>query len=287
MQKYSILRHIWRAIYPLLIWLGITFISSFLLIFVITLVYIIRDGLEGDMLIAAINSFQIEQGLAIVLMVNVLCSCVFIPIWVIMKKKLYVYENAKLKVTPVVLTLLSFISFNIIVSIILGFIDIDQFFPTYIEVADILGSGTLLMQILSIGILAPIMEEVLSRGIILNRLLQWMPKWIAILVSAALFAVIHFNLLQSLYAFVIGVAFAFVYLRYRNLWIPIIGHIAFNTTSIIFIEILDTTGADPNPWLLLIPATFISILSVVLMLKVTKPASLAQKSDVVINNVQT
>jgi len=164
--------------------------------------------------------------------------------------------------------------------------DIIQYFQSYEEIVEILGSGNLLVRSLPIVIAAPIGEELLHRGIVLNRLLSWMPKWVAVLVGSALFGLLHLNLLQGLYAFVLGIAFSLLYVRYRNLWVPIFAHAAINLTSIAIVEILDTTGIEFNAWLLLIPSTLVAIVCVVLLIKLTKAAVLIQEPEVEVEPTQ-
>lgn len=72
------------------------------------------------------------------------------------------------------------------------------------------------MGYIAIGILAPIAEEMCFRGAILRKLLTMFPKrqhWIAIAVSAVLFALAHFNVVQSLHAFLIGLLLGWLYYR--------------------------------------------------------------------------
>jgi len=279
MKSYPISRQIWRVIYPLLIWLGLTFLAAGVGAVVVGLVVTIRDGLEDYMIEAAIETFLNEHGLWLLIVGNALSAAVLIPMWLQTRKSLPVFENAKLGVSVITLTAFFFIFFNFILSSLFSFIDILRFFSSYEELIEALAAGSFLVQILAVGIVAPVVEEVLYRGIILNRLLQWIPKWVAVLISSALFGLMHFNLFQGLYAFATGIVVAVVYLRYRNLWIPIIGHVVFNMTSVVVGEIFERTGAEFNALLFLIPGVLLSIVSIVLMVKFTKPAVLIQNPN--------
>ena len=196
------------------------------------------------------------------------------------------YDNAKLGLLTVALTILSCACVSNIMTSLFDLTDIIQYFQSYEEIVEILGSGNLLVRSLPIVIAAPIGEELLHRGIVLNRLLSWMPKWVAVLVGSALFGLLHLNLLQGLYAFVLGIAFSLLYVRYRNLWVPIFAHAAINLTSIAIVEILDTTGIEFNAWLLLIPSTLVAIVCVVLLIKLTKAAVLIQEPEVEVEPTQ-
>lgn len=77
------------------------------------------------------------------------------------------------------------------------------------------------IQFVSIVILAPLLEEVLFRGIILQR---WSVKWSVvsgIILSSLFFGLLHFNVL-GLFNF--GLVMALLYLRTHSLWLPIILH---------------------------------------------------------------
>ena len=56
-----------------------------------------------------------------------------------------------------------------------------------------------------VGLLAPFVEELVFRGAILRSLLEWTKRqWVAIAISALLFALIHGNPAQMPHAFIIG-----------------------------------------------------------------------------------
>ncbi|AII50413.1 hypothetical protein N008_00250 [Hymenobacter sp. APR13] len=68
---------------------------------------------------------------------------------------------------------------------------------------------------------APVLEELLLRGVMLQGLLRNFPgrPWIAIGQSALVFGVMHFNPPQSLLAFVLGLLLGWLYYRTRSLWL--------------------------------------------------------------------
>lgn len=67
------------------------------------------------------------------------------------------------------------------------------------------------------GILAPITEEILFRGLIM-RSLQPFGRKFAIFTSAFLFGVFHGNLVQSPFAFAVGLVLGYVAMEYSILW---------------------------------------------------------------------
>lgn len=77
----------------------------------------------------------------------------------------------------------------------------------------------------SIVIMAPIFEEYLFRGVLLQR---WSQKWNvrrAIIVSSLIFAVLHTDIIG---AFLYGVVMSLLYLKTQSLLVPILCHILNN-----------------------------------------------------------
>jgi membrane protease YdiL (CAAX protease family) len=67
------------------------------------------------------------------------------------------------------------------------------------------------------GILGPIAEEVLFRGLIMRSLEPYGKKF-AILASAFLFGIFHCNIVQSPYAFAVGLVLGYVAMEHSLLW---------------------------------------------------------------------
>jgi membrane protease YdiL (CAAX protease family) len=77
-------------------------------------------------------------------------------------------------------------------------------------------------------VLAPILEEMLFRGIILRSFLKQYSKWAAIVGSAALFGLAHMNIYQFAAAMVLGIVAGWLYERSRSLLPCIALHATYN-----------------------------------------------------------
>lgn len=88
----------------------------------------------------------------------------------------------------------------------------------YTEVMQSLGSGKPSpFSLIYVVIMAPIAEEMLMRGLCLVILRKAFPFWMANLIQAFYFGVIHMNLVQGVYAFLLGIILGAVVKRYGNL----------------------------------------------------------------------
>ncbi len=89
-----------------------------------------------------------------------------------------------------------------------------------------------IITIIYMVILAPISEEIVFRGWCINLLKRY-GKLTAIIISALAFGLYHANIYQSGAAFIIGLLYGYLAIRYESLWPSIILHIINNTLSTI------------------------------------------------------
>lgn len=88
---------------------------------------------------------------------------------------------------------------------------------------------------ISVGILAPIAEEIGFRGVLMGGLLRMCCKpWVAIVLSAIVFALFHGTYLQFLGTTVFGIITGWLYWRTRSLIPGMIIHIVNNSTAVAF-----------------------------------------------------
>ncbi|MEA2024391.1 MAG: CPBP family intramembrane glutamic endopeptidase [Actinomycetota bacterium] len=95
------------------------------------------------------------------------------------------------------------------------------------------------MIVLMVGVAAPVVEEILFRGMLLSRLLRSMSSIWAVVVQALVFSGIHLldpNAIAALPGlFAIGVVLGFAALRSRNLSLPILIHAGVNLTAAVLL----------------------------------------------------
>lgn len=89
---------------------------------------------------------------------------------------------------------------------------------------------------LLVGICAPVVEELFYRGLLLRSLLKrGLPTLVAVIVSAAVFAAIHFQPLQFAGLFVFGLVAGTLAVRSGRLGPAIWAHIGFNLTTVVLL----------------------------------------------------
>lgn len=85
--------------------------------------------------------------------------------------------------------------------------------------------------LLRVCLLAPILEESLTRGVILDGMQNKYGWPLALAVSAGIFALLHFNLVQTLSALVCGLVLGALYLYTGSLLCCMLAHAAYNLLS--------------------------------------------------------
>lgn len=104
--------------------------------------------------------------------------------------------------------------------------------PTYKEISKEIYSDKQLYQLISAGLLAPVLEEITFRGILMGNLHKAFGKWVSILVSAVIFGAFHFNMVQFAYAAALGVVLGIVYDKCGQLISCILLHASANVFAL-------------------------------------------------------
>ncbi|CAI0402094.1 unnamed protein product [Linum tenue] len=94
------------------------------------------------------------------------------------------------------------------------------------------------------GVLAPILEENVFRGFFMVSLTKWVPTPIAVVISAAVFALAHLTPGEFPQLFVLGTLLGFSYAQTRNLLTPITIHACWNSGVILVLTLLQLQGYD-------------------------------------------
>lgn len=93
--------------------------------------------------------------------------------------------------------------------------------------------GQLVYELFGSCLLIPVAEELLYRGVVYKRLRLFCGVIPALVLSALLFGIVHANLVQFLYAGILGVLLAFLLEKTNVLYAPVVGHMAANVAAVV------------------------------------------------------
>lgn len=240
------LKDLWRLIYPVIIYFAVAFIVQFAAVRVIASAAVANGtitaaGKSTAELQEELNSLINRYSLHLTALTNV----VLIPIYILLlmgdeKKRKnslgirYTAPGIKRLGVVFVLGMSAAVSVNVIVSLS----QIARFSPKYQQVSEVIYSGGLFMEIVSAVIAAPILEELFFRGMIYKRLRDMINVKAAVVISALFFGAFHGNLVQFVYAFIIGLMLAYVYEKFKTIWAPVIFHVGANLISVLITEFM-------------------------------------------------
>lgn len=97
-------------------------------------------------------------------------------------------------------------------------------------------ASPVIIEVIGLGVIVPVLEECLYRGVIFRRIRDMVDARKAILFSALIFAVVHGNIVQFLYAFVFGLLLSYAYETYESIKAPVLLHCAANLGSVLLTE---------------------------------------------------
>ncbi len=127
---------------------------------------------------------------------------------------------------------------------------------------------------ITVCILAPIIEEILFRGILLRGLLQkGVSPILAIFLSSFLFGLAHLNPWQFMGAGLLGAVFGFIYYRTKALWVCIFLHALNNTVSFVMMlkyKSMDENVTNPNDPVSVVICFMVAVLIGWIIYKLTK-----------------
>lgn len=241
-QKFRA-RDLWGIIYPALMYIGITYVVQIIMMIAVfaalgvqysgqdmsetELNNMVNEALQGNLLVmTGVAGFAAAP-----------FGFMFMYFDVLKEKEMGIYKkytgvkiSSYLLIVPLAIT--SMLMGNELVSVIQTFLP-KSWLAVYDNTAEILYGAGIGIQILTTVIAAPIIEEVIFRGLIFKRIRRVSNATIAIILSALFFGIFHWNVVQGIYAFIIGAILAYVYEKYKCIVAPIILHMTANAISVL------------------------------------------------------
>ena len=120
------------------------------------------------------------------------------------------------------------LGFSSLYAVVITTIGADFMLPPELP-ASALGDGTLrAANVIVIGALGPLAEEVFFRGFMLAALVGSLGAFRGVMVGSAIFAISHGVIAMMVPVFVSGLLLSWLYLRTRSIWAPFTAHAAQN-----------------------------------------------------------
>lgn len=246
MQQKSLGKQLWRIFSPILIHVGVTFAVEMAVI----MGYYMRSlpelitAMETE---EAMMEYIVEMTSRVMehaVEITALASVVALPILIWLKsrdarqeKAAGLSQNQKEPLSKYVWIVGISISFAVGLNNLLTLSNLAEYSEAYQKTAEALYTPPFWVQILCLGILVPITEEYVFRGLIYRRIRQNMSVGRAIFVSAVLFGIYHGNSVQMIYGAFCGGLLAYLYEQYGSMKAPILAHVLMNIVACILTDV--------------------------------------------------
>jgi len=178
-------------------------------------------------------------------------------------KEVEIKKIATNGILPIVITALSM---NVVVSVVISNLPWPQeWIDAYMtNSASIDGS---LLSWLAAVVMAPVLEEIVFRGLIYTRLKKGMPAIVAAIIASFVFGLCHGTAIWIIYATGLGLVLTWVFEKYQSLTASILFHLSFNTMGLIISMIPESM--EIVVWILLAVSVVGFVYGVKQMKKVT------------------
>lgn len=256
---------------PLLVKWGVSMAVSFVAIFIFEIIVLMRDnGLDlaslqnsakvGELLQQYMSSSTEASAFANEIMevylkystpVEGIAAALTIPILLVMFHKDRIREriagiltNKKASLWKYMFIVIMMAAVTVGVNNLLQISGLAGASEEYEQTMSALYSASVPVQILCLGILVPVCEELVFRGLMFQRMRQSAGFGRAALYASLVFGLLHVNMVQMIYGFLLGFIFCWLYEKYGSVKAPVLAHMSANIVSVVM------TYAGAMEWLL-------------------------------------
>ena len=254
-----------KNIFKVLIWPIIFSIGTFLINYIFVAIFNSKEQgtMTNNEFIKYVSTLEYQEKLnnyinSKSLLIILITAIIFIPILYRVFKKYR--EKNKFKLKDIIVSIVLGITLSLTYNIILFGLNNLYHFTNKFEVSTI----PIIIQIICSGILGPILEELVFRGIVYNKLKTFNKPMISIILTSVIFALFHSNIIDAIYAFIVSFILIYIYEKYKTLKAPILMHISLNTTIILMLNLIIQNYLVFNLYLLIISIITLLILKIYL-----------------------
>ncbi len=220
--------------------------------YVFLLIYLNNESIE-TIKQNIINQIPILIGISDLIFIFLL-YLIFLPT----KKRLFNrFSIKKIGIKEIVCSVLFGVGLSVLTNYIVGVLI--RIIPSYNQVSNVLNqSNASIFKMIILVIFVPICEEILFRGVIFGFLKKNYNLIISIFIQAIIFSMMHFNIIQGIYTFILGVVLAIVYVYSESILTCMILHMVYNLFGTVVIGKL--LNVNPNLGIILIIVAIVCLI---------------------------
>lgn len=200
----------------------IPFVVYFFITVLVAVVYTLATGVEKP-------NAVLVQGIA-----DIFVFVALYPLYIAFKKKYYI-ENKKFDFKTSLYMIPLALSICVIGNVLVDYIPRETENMVTTEVYNLAKQYNIYLSLFIVSVLIPIIEEMLFRGFFYDAAKLLANDVVAIVFTSLTFAIAHFELRQSIYAFFAGLFLGYLRYKYKNLLYPIITHLLMNLFTLVIV----------------------------------------------------
>lgn len=241
MQQKSFGRRIWRLFSPIAVKIGVAFIVEVIILTLYLMPHmpeIVETLQNQEEYFQKVTELEIELISKYGVQITAILALVTIPIliWMFLRDRKGEERVQKAPFWKYIMVIGVSIPFALGLNNILLLSNLPKVSEAFQESAEVLYTPSLAVQIVCLGIIVPVMEELIFRGLIFKRLCEESPVKRSIVYSALFFGLYHENMVQIVYGFLSGLLLAYLYEKFNSLKAPMAAHITMNIVVCISTE---------------------------------------------------
>lgn len=181
-----------------------------------------------EQLTAEIMSYAMEM----TLVAGVITLFVFWLIFIIRKKKFFAEVGIRaIPVEGILPIAIMAACFNLITSVVISIIPWPQaWMDSYATNSSMIDENSIFAWITAI-LMAPVLEEIVFRGLMYTRLKKGFPVVVAALLTSVAFGIAHGTIIWFIYTFIFSLVLIWVFERFQSLTACIVLHMAYNISG--------------------------------------------------------
>lgn len=234
----GILKRTWGIVSPLIIFFLIQYMVSFAATFIFMSSAAGTNILTDNAQAIALTEAAYEMLNNNVVLMAGIAALISIPIFNRMLgkewlKRSYLIKTREPKIYKYIFVAVMSAGLTVAVNLAINAFELFRYATDYAQIAREMYAEPLYMQILVIGILVPIAEELMFRGVIYERICAYGNETTGAILTSFLFGMYHGNMIQGMYAFVFSMLMIFAYKKTGSFLAPLCFHIVSNLTGLV------------------------------------------------------
>ena len=248
---------LWISLYPILIY---TFIQVVLAM--VMAVFVVAAGVSQR----SMTEIFTKNALPIIAVSAVLASVFMILFFNLDYNKGRIERRENIKALDFVMAVLGGAGIAVVLNIIVS-TNVSGLDNSFTEVSKIFNAGPTFVTILCAGVIIPIAEELIFRGLVFNRIKFQYNFISALLISSIVFGIFHGNLVQGIYATLLGFCLSYTYNKTKSILIPISIHFSANTFVIILGKLTENSDSHVILAIIIIVSLIFAAMGIIYFVK--------------------